>query len=157
RQPNGSVTMSLLSDDVRSLGFDGAGRLWCLSGDRLEALVDGIVETSIDGVECVAVSEDAAYCRRATSGAEVHLYEGGHRMLAAFPDFEGSGAIQLSQNGSYLAAAILSPAAADRARMRLMRFDCMADSVQTLVDECVAIGFNGGPGVSVAQVSDGTL
>jgi dienelactone hydrolase len=158
RDPNGCLDLAVLADNVRFLAFDSSQQLWCLSGDRLDIRVGEEIKLSTEGVECVAVSECAAYCRREQAGLSLYVHDGSsERILAALQDAGGQDAIGLSMHGRYLVAAIGSATIEDRARMRLLRFDVVTGAVDTLMDEQVAIGFNGGPGISAVQLSDGQV
>src|SRR5262249_15073202 len=65
--------------------------------------------------------------------------------------------VELSLHGNYLAVALASTPDEDRAQAQVLRFDLTAAKAETLMDEHVAIGFNGGPGIRVSTLSTGEV
>ena len=158
RDPSGTLQLCSLADDVQWIGFDGDERLWCLAGKRLEVRVDNHVKIAIDLVECVAVAEFAAYCRREKPGLCIYLHDGNsERRLACLSESREDAAIKLSLHGNYLVVVLGSTTVKDRAQVRIVRFDLTTSKMETLMDEHVAIGFNGGPGINAATLSTGEV
>lgn len=158
RRPDGHAELVVLPEEIQFLGFDSSERLWCLCGDRLGVRDGSRFETIAEGVESVGVSACAVYCRREPAGVTLHSHDGTQeRTLAAFSDLDAADTITLSNAGRYLTVAIQSGLEKDRARMRVVQFDLDARTSAVLVDQRVAIGFNGGPAVSATQLQQGTV
>lgn len=158
RDPAGTLQLGSLSDDVQWLGFDKELRLWCLAGNRLEIRLKNRVKTAIDFVECVAVSEFAAYCRNDNEGLCIYLHDGeNERRLARLAEPREYATVELSLCGNHLLVVLGAQVVKDRARVRIVRFDLLTSNVETLMDEQVAFGFNGGPGISAVTLSTGEV
>jgi len=158
RDPSGTLQLASLAEDVQWLGFDGNRRLWCLAGRRLEVRIDNYVKTAIDFVECVAVSEFAAYCRREKVGLCIYLHDGNYeRRLTCLPELRKHATVKFSLRGNYLAVVLGSAAINDRVTVRILRFDLTTSRMDTLMEDQVAVGFNGGPGIAAITLSTGEV
>jgi hypothetical protein len=158
RDQKGTLRLSLLADDIQWLGFDRDVQLWRLSGERLEAGVDDTVKTSIDGVECAAVGESVAYCRREEAGLCIYLHDGIYeRQLACLSEPAELAAVRMSLHGNYLAVALGPTSVKDRARVKVVRFNLTTSRMDTLLDQKVAFGFNGGPGINAVTLNSGEV
>lgn len=158
RSPSGTLQLGSLPEEVQWLGFDRDQRLWCLSGRRLEARLDDQVEITIDSVECAAVSSGVAYCHREKSAFSVYLHDGGStRRLVYLPQLTEQSTVELSLHEDYLAVVLASAAIKDRVQVRIILFDLAAGKMETLMDENVAFGFNGGPAIQAIALKSGEV
>jgi hypothetical protein len=124
----------------------------------LEVRLDNYVKTAIDFVECVAVSEFAAYCRREEAGLCIYLHDGNYeRRLACLSQSREHATVQLSLRGSYLAIVLGSAAIKDRVTVGILRFDLTTSKMDILMEDQVAVGFNGGPGITAITLSTGEV
>ena len=156
RDRSGTLQLTSFAEDVRWLGFDRRQRLWCLVGRRLEVrLADGVT-TAIGPVDSVAVSDVAAYCRREEAGLCVYVHDGDtERRLACLTESLEHATADLSMRGNYLIVVLGSTTVGVRARARIVRFDLATSKTDTVLDEHVAFGFNGGPAISAVALSTG--
>lgn len=158
RDPDGTLRLDSLAGDVRWLGFDGARRLWCLAGGRLEVRFDGRVQAGIDQVECAVAGGIAAYCRRVDAGWGVYLHDGAReREFARLPDLKDQVSVDLSLRGRHLVVTRASAQGRDRALVQIIRCDLETSAMQTLLEERVAFGFNGGPGIDAKALGSGEV
>ena len=158
RSASGTLQLDSLPEEVQWLGFDQDQRLWCLLGRRLEARLDDQVEITVDSVECAAVSGAVAYCRREESALCIYLHDGGSaQRVACLPGLMEQATGELSLNGDYLVAVLRSAAVKDRAKVRILLFDLVTGKMETLMDEHVAFGFNGGPAMQAMALKSGEV
>lgn len=154
RDANGKLQMSWISDEIQSIGFDRNERLWSLAGGRLESRLGHFADIVIDDVECVAIADFAAYCRREETGLYAYFHDGTtERRLAFLLPRTHIASVQLSLQGKYLVIVLASAVVKGRSRVRIVRIELLAPGVDWLMDERVAFGFNGGPAIH-AVVSD---
>ncbi len=158
RDESGALRLSSMAGNVQGLAYDERGRLWCLAGRRLEARVGDRVETMVEAVECAAIAEVAAYGCHGESGLCIHLHDGrSARQLGSFPQTGEPLAVELSMRGNYLAVVLGSMAADNRGRVRIVRFDLSTFENRTVMDQQVAFGFNGGPGMKAVVLGCGEV
>lgn len=158
RDPSGNLQLGSLVEDIQWLGFDPDQRLWALAGKRLEVRFDNTVKTTIDSVECATVAEFAAYCRREKTGLCIYLHDGNHeRGLACLSESKEPAKVKLFLHGNYLVVVLESATVKDRAQVRIVRFDLTTSRMETLMDEHLAFGFNGGPGIRAVTLGTGEV
>jgi alpha-beta hydrolase superfamily lysophospholipase len=158
RSPSGTLQLYSFSEEVQWLGFDQDQRLWCLLGRRLEARLGDQIEITIDSVECAAVSGAVAYCRREDSALCIYLHDrGSTRRLVCLQEFTEQANGELSLHGDYLVAVLRSAAVKGLAQVRILLFDLATGKLETLMDEGVAFGFNGGPAVQAVALKSGEV
>jgi prolyl oligopeptidase family protein len=158
RNQSGTLQLGSLAEAVQWLGFDREERLWCLAGSRLEVRLDNQVKLAVDCVESVAVAERVAYCRREKQGLSIYLHDSDDQLLlACLSEPDELKTVKLSVSGNYLVLALGSTVVKDRARVRIVRFDLVTSKMEMLLDEDLAFGFNGGPGISAVALSTGEV
>lgn len=157
RDARGALQLAQLAGNARWLGFDRDQRLWCLAGRRLEVRSGNCVEATIDRVESAAVSEVVAYCLR-QDGLCLYTYDGQlTRRLACLSESIDNVTVQLSLQGHYLTVALASTPVNDRSRVRILWVDLSTSRFETLMDEHLAFGFNGGPAIEVVTLKTGEV
>lgn len=158
RSPGGTLQLGSFPEEVQWLGFDQDQRLWCLLGRRLEARFDDQVEITIDSVECAAVSGGVSYCRREESALCIYLHDrGSTRQVVCLPELTRQATVELSLHGDYLVVVLGSAAVKDRAQARILLFDRATGKMETLMDDHVAFGFNGGPAIQAMALKSGEV
>lgn len=158
RNQSGTLQLGSLAEAVQWLGFDREERLWCLAGSRLEVRLENQVKRVLDCVESVAVAERVALCRREKHGLGIYLHDSEDELLlACLSEPRDLKTVKLSLSGNYLVVALGSTIVKDRARVRILQFDLVTRKMETLLDEDLAFGFNGGPGISAVALSTGEV